>query len=312
MPDENYDIETQPFTDGTGTNEPSVSAPRGGKMPPLNLSRAQHILDRFTEDPSWLANPHTSHVANTIFSAATKIVGMNIQMERVNTQAEVAKFKYNTDNRLLLHLNDGIAKVRDMTAVAEIQDEVKANGPSPRAISLLNAQLKLQEDATAAAKLSDKKELIGVRTDASKSMEDVRFQHQKELQALRAPKAGEPPEVAALRKEHAVAQKSFDTAKAQYRMKKGTSDETGTQAAYNSRFVSLKEKEDELDAAIQKYESKKQPAASAPDASAPDASAPAIKRPTKAIAADYVQRLGREKAIEALKQEGYDTSGYAD
>jgi hypothetical protein len=40
--------------------------------------------------------------------------------------------------------------------------------------------------------------------------------------------------------------------------------------------------------------------------------APKIKRPTKAIAADYVQRLGREKAIEALKQEGYDTSGYAD
>lgn len=36
------------------------------------------------------------------------------------------------------------------------------------------------------------------------------------------------------------------------------------------------------------------------------------KRPTRAVAADYVTRYGRSGAAEALLKEGYDLSGYAD
>lgn len=90
MPDA-YDIETQPFTDGTGTSTNYSQPQSEGKMPPLNLARAQHILDRFTEDPSWLANPRTSRAANAIFSAASKVVGMGIQMERVTNMGIATK-----------------------------------------------------------------------------------------------------------------------------------------------------------------------------------------------------------------------------
>lgn len=57
----------------------------------LNVERAQHILNKFTTDPSWLADPRTSRAANSIFSAASKVIGMNIQLERVNNQSQVAR-----------------------------------------------------------------------------------------------------------------------------------------------------------------------------------------------------------------------------
>lgn len=88
--DEEIDIESQPFTNETGTNY-AASSDSGSKMPPLNLARAQHILNKFTEDPSWLANPRTAHAANAVFSAASKIVGMGIQMDRVENMGMAVK-----------------------------------------------------------------------------------------------------------------------------------------------------------------------------------------------------------------------------
>lgn len=131
----------------------------------LSLDKAKKIIKAYTENPSWLADPRTSHAANSVFSAAAKVVGMNIQMERINAQAEATKLKLNTDTRLINHLNDGLAKLKDMTVVAAIRDEVQANGPTPKAISMLNQQLEsekpLLEPEPMSMTLNDGTEVVG-------------------------------------------------------------------------------------------------------------------------------------------------------
>ncbi len=125
--------------------QPQQSA--GPQLPQPTLDRAYKMMDFFQQNPQWLANPYTTHAANAILANSSKIVGMSIQLDSVNAKADAARLRLNTDNRLINHLNDGMAKLRDMTMVAAIREEVQANGPSPRAISMLNEQLRVETSA---------------------------------------------------------------------------------------------------------------------------------------------------------------------
>ena len=75
----------------------NVSAPSSSWSAPsskgqtLTVDRAQKIIKAFTDDPSWLADPRTTHAANAVFSSAAKVVGMNMQLERLNNSGEAAK-----------------------------------------------------------------------------------------------------------------------------------------------------------------------------------------------------------------------------
>lgn len=66
----------------------------------LDVAKAQKIIKAFTDDPSWLADPRTSHAANSVFAAASKVVGMNMQLERVNALSEASKARNSISSRV--------------------------------------------------------------------------------------------------------------------------------------------------------------------------------------------------------------------
>ncbi len=154
-------------------------------MPELTLSNAQKTIQFFQEEPQWLANPRTAHAANAIFGQASKIVGMGIQLDRVNAQADAARLKLNTDTRLIQHLNDGVAKLQDLSVLAEIRDEVNSNGPSPRAISLLNTALAKQQSEDAQRKQDIRTDgqiqVVGAKSEAVDSHIEKRHEYQSDL-----------------------------------------------------------------------------------------------------------------------------------
>jgi hypothetical protein len=65
---------------------PRASQPTNGRvrMPEQNLANSYKILNFYQDNPQWLANPHTMHAANADFSQASKIIGMNLQLERLS------------------------------------------------------------------------------------------------------------------------------------------------------------------------------------------------------------------------------------
>lgn len=89
--DESYpDLDVESTPDVQATNRLSaMEAPPAVKT--LNVARAQHIINKLTSDPSWLADPRTAQAANGVFAAASKVIGMNVQLERVNAQLEASR-----------------------------------------------------------------------------------------------------------------------------------------------------------------------------------------------------------------------------
>lgn len=72
-------------------SSPAIQAPTKRKAPELNLDNAYKTLSFYQENPQYLASPLTSHAANAHLAAASKIVGMNLQMERLNSASESAR-----------------------------------------------------------------------------------------------------------------------------------------------------------------------------------------------------------------------------
>lgn len=134
---------------------PVQTQPSQPQVPRDALSRAYHTLNFLQRNPQWLADPDTQHAAQLDLQNSSRIIEMSIQLERVNQMADTAKLKLNTDTRLVNHLNDGMAKLKDMTAVAAIREEVQANGPSPRAISMLNTALDAEKPISKETQLND-------------------------------------------------------------------------------------------------------------------------------------------------------------
>lgn len=67
------------------------------KLPELNLELAYKTLDFYQRKPQYLANPFTSHAANAHLSQASKIIGMNIQLERLNNSRALADSQIQQD-----------------------------------------------------------------------------------------------------------------------------------------------------------------------------------------------------------------------
>lgn len=70
---------------------PRYSAPERKILPDLTLENAYKTLQFFQDNPRYLANPYTRNAAESVFGAATKVVGINIQLERLNAKAESAR-----------------------------------------------------------------------------------------------------------------------------------------------------------------------------------------------------------------------------
>lgn len=128
--DEAIDIESQ--TD----NEPSMavaerpsfvtqsSAPQEPteRRQTLDVRKAQRIINGFTSDPSWLADPRTSSAANSIFAAAAKVVGMNAQLQRLRIDTEAASQKTSMRKQMVEWVSS-IASVGDGRAGQFIDDQ---------------------------------------------------------------------------------------------------------------------------------------------------------------------------------------------
>lgn len=80
----------------------SMPATPGGSPPPgwdssktnsgtLNVARARHIVNKLTADPSWLIDPATAHAASAVFGAATKVIGMQLDIERATNTSDARK-----------------------------------------------------------------------------------------------------------------------------------------------------------------------------------------------------------------------------
>lgn len=156
--------DSTPKSKDIGLAQPTPSPRQQGFDQPT-LDRAYHTIDFLQRNPQWLANPYTQHAANALLAGSSRMIEMSIQLERVSSQADAVKLKLNTDTRLINHLNDGLAKLKDMTVVAAIRDEVQANGPTPKAISMLNQQLEsekpLLEPEPMSMTLNDGTEVVG-------------------------------------------------------------------------------------------------------------------------------------------------------
>lgn len=59
--------------------------------PTDSVGKANHIIGKLTADPTWLADPRTSKAANAVFSSASKVIGMNLQMERLKNSSLAAQ-----------------------------------------------------------------------------------------------------------------------------------------------------------------------------------------------------------------------------
>lgn len=60
-------------------------------LPDLNVKGAFHILNRFSENPKFLANPFTADAANKIFSAASHVIQTHIQLQKLSQDAVAVK-----------------------------------------------------------------------------------------------------------------------------------------------------------------------------------------------------------------------------
>lgn len=74
-------------------SESESFAGSGSKIPEMNLENAHKIIQFYQDEPQWLANPRTRIAASADFAQASKMVGMSIQIERVNNSSAAAKAK---------------------------------------------------------------------------------------------------------------------------------------------------------------------------------------------------------------------------
>lgn len=159
----------------------SYSEKPRSRIPDMTLENAYHALDYYMRKPQWLANPRTKHAAEAHLAAATKIVGMSVQMEAVNAKVDIANFRLSTDRRLVSDLNKGVAKLENLEVVSAITREVEENGPSPLAISMMNSQLRKEAEERA-------KTATAIKTDGQIISGDAR--HENRMEEIEASKKG--------------------------------------------------------------------------------------------------------------------------
>lgn len=105
-----YETFTSDTSEDVDMEAPVDSSRPKMHMPELTLQNAQKILQFYQNEPQWLANPRTRHAASSDFAQASKIIGINMQIERLNAQAEAARGKNTTSQRVgqsLLKLAEG-------------------------------------------------------------------------------------------------------------------------------------------------------------------------------------------------------------
>lgn len=278
MPDA-YDIETQPFTDGTGTSTNYSQPQSEGKMPPLNLARAQHILDRFTEDPSWLANPRTSHAANAIFSAASKVVGMGIQMERVTNMGIATK----NLNEFTKQKVDALSKVAAFVPEDDVTGQAELGRLNGMVSTMSTPDFNLQEFSAGVSRLQSRyqrtaqgkepvfKTLVDPDTGEKVSVvygpsgAPTVIHPQQEANA-KAAQAITLSHIKSLESQYTDVEKKFNLAKAAFYANR---TDPAAQGAYNALFVERATKKDELDKAREAMMGKAPSETNAPAATAP-------------------------------------------
>jgi len=208
------DDEPMPFTGETSASTgldlpPPRDWARSGSGETLNVAKAQKIINAFTADPSWLADPRTAHAANAIFGAASKVVGMNVQLEKVNSQLEGAQARNSISRdvgRSLLKMSE-LGGNASRTAAkwnklgdngrplwedssnweAIMEDASKYENPAGKASSLT------MQDGTVLQGFTDRfgnfhqsqMQTIGAQQQATASNIDKRFENQKELAGVK-------------------------------------------------------------------------------------------------------------------------------
>lgn len=120
------DLELEPAEilepDANNAIRPSQSTPMSGnRLPPLTVSNANKMIQFFQENPRFLANKYTSQAANNMLAASTKIVGMSIQLERVNNQTAAAK----AQNEFASAKIKGLSEVSQYVPVDDVEGQTE-------------------------------------------------------------------------------------------------------------------------------------------------------------------------------------------
>jgi len=210
-----------PVSRPTATQPRFVIPPTGQKenqrkLPPLDLGLAYKTIEFYQVHPEFLANPLTTHAANAHLSQASKIIGMNMQLERVAIMGETSKAK----NMMGKHVGTSLLKLAESGpegakvaskwyAVDEdgkplyenpanwsgilddYKDHTKAT-TTPATITLDDGTVvqgwtdpKTGRFTQFIDKVAQGKELIGARTEASKELIGARAEFAKEHIAQR-------------------------------------------------------------------------------------------------------------------------------
>lgn len=157
----------------------------------LTVDKANKIIRAFTDDPSWLADPRTSHAANSVFAAAAKVVGMNMQMERLTNASAAEKVK----NEFTKQKVDALAKLSPLVP----EDDELGQSELGRLNSMVGSpDFNLQEFSAGVSRLQSKykaptplslieardkavQKHIEMRAETQGGLAEKRFQNQKEL-----------------------------------------------------------------------------------------------------------------------------------
>lgn len=99
-----FTLDTTPQTETSSTPSVPVAAPAmtvkpeprrrvESQMQQESLRRAYHTLSFYQRNPQWLADPDTKHAANADLANSSHIIGMNIQLEKLNLDTEGVRVK---------------------------------------------------------------------------------------------------------------------------------------------------------------------------------------------------------------------------
>lgn len=86
----------------------------------LPLDKAHKIVQFYTDNPSWLADPRTSHAAEAVLGSATKVISLNMQLEKAGAQGEASRIRTDFINQ----------KIKDLSAVGPLVPRGDKSGQS--------------------------------------------------------------------------------------------------------------------------------------------------------------------------------------
>lgn len=258
--------ESNPETDSTPASSPRpmfVTAnqpqPKTSTTPDtLNLDKAQKIIKALTDDPSWLADPRTSHAANAVFGAASKVVSMNLQMEKLMSQAEAAKAKNSMTRQVATSLLKMAESGPEGASIASKWYAQGSDGKQlwedPSNFSSILADYKIHSAKDIKPKgieisMPDGSKVQATYNPATGAFHPVTPESER---TAKATTAIEQKHIAALETQYTDLDKKFNAAKAKFYSLKGSknaTEEAAAAGAYNALFVERANKADELKAA---------------------------------------------------------------